>query len=69
MKLVNYVLFTAFAMAVLAGCSAKEDEVVPVPMKVIFDSDFGNDVDDVFALQMLINYENEGKVDLKGITV
>lgn len=69
MKFFKNVLFAALALATLAGCSPKQEEVAPVPMKVIFDSDFGNDVDDVFALQMLINYENEGKVDLKGITV
>jgi inosine-uridine nucleoside N-ribohydrolase len=36
---------------------------------VIFDTDLGNDVDDVLALQMLLNYEKEGKVNLKGITI
>lgn len=69
MRIFNYALSVGFVLTVLAGCSPKQEDVVPVPMKVIFDSDFGNDVDDVFALQMLINYENEGKVDLKGITV
>lgn len=69
MKFLNHVLIAALALAAFASCSPKEEETVAVPMKVIFDSDFGNDVDDVFALQMLINYENEGKVDLKGITV
>lgn len=36
---------------------------------MLLDSDFGNDVDDVFALQMLINYEKQGAVDLLGIGV
>jgi inosine-uridine nucleoside N-ribohydrolase len=37
--------------------------------KVIFDTDLGNDIDDVLALQMLFNYEKENKVDLLGITI
>jgi inosine-uridine nucleoside N-ribohydrolase len=36
---------------------------------VIFDTDLGNDIDDVLALQMLLNYERNGKIDLLGITI
>jgi len=40
-----------------------------VPKSVIFDTDLGNDIDDVLALQMLLNYEKEGKINLLGITI
>lgn len=36
---------------------------------VIFDTDIGNDIDDVLALQMLYNYQDKGLVDLIGITI
>ena len=45
------------------------DASVKTATKVIFDTDLGNDIDDVLALQMLFNYEKAGKVDLLGITV
>jgi inosine-uridine nucleoside N-ribohydrolase len=37
------------------------------PVKIIFDTDMGNDVDDVIALDMLYKYQDEGKIDLLGI--
>lgn len=37
------------------------------PVKVIFDTDMGNDVDDTIALDMLYKYQDEGLVDLLGI--
>lgn len=69
MKLFHYAFLASVLAAAFIACSPKEEAPATEPLDVIFDSDFGNDVDDVFALQMLINYENEGKVDLKGITV
>lgn len=36
---------------------------------VLFDTDIGNDIDDVLALQMLINYDKAGIIDLKAITI
>lgn len=42
---------------------------VPVPVKVIFDTDIGNDVDDVLALSVLHALETRGKCTLLGITV
>ena len=35
---------------------------------VIFDTDLGNDIDDVLALQMLLNAEKNGELALMGIT-
>ena len=37
------------------------------PVKVIFDTDMGNDVDDVVALDMFYKYLDEGSVELLGI--
>lgn len=36
---------------------------------VIFDTDTGNDIDDVLALSMLYNYQKSKKVDILGITI
>ncbi len=47
------------------------NSVVPVqePVPVIFDTDIGNDIDDVLALQLLFQYEAEQKINLLGITI
>lgn len=37
------------------------------PRKIIFDTDMGNDVDDIVALDMLYKYVDEGTIDLLGI--
>lgn len=37
------------------------------PIKIIFDTDMGNDVDDVVALDMLYKYQDEGTINLLGI--
>lgn len=47
------------------GPKATTDPAIPV----IFDTDVGNDIDDVLAMQMLFNYEKAGKIDLLGITI
>lgn len=39
------------------------------PVKIIYDTDMGNDIDDVFALVMLNNLEKRGEVDLLAITI
>lgn len=36
-------------------------------MKVIFDTDMGNDVDDTVALDMLYKYQDEGRIEILGI--
>ncbi len=54
------------ALAVLASCG-RQTEVKP--LNVIFDTDIGNDIDDVLALQMLLNYEKAGHINLLGITL
>lgn len=44
----------------------KKDGEVPV---CIFDTDLGNDIDDVLALQMMLNYDKAGLVDLRAVTI
>ncbi len=39
------------------------------PVKIIYDTDMGNDIDDVFALAMLNNLEKRGEVKLLAITL
>ena len=40
-----------------------------VPQKVIFDTDMGNDCDDVVAFQMLLSYVKSGKADLLCVAI
>lgn len=61
------------AATLLAACSGKKQGADTVtqpetPMKVIFETDMGNDVDDALAYDMLIKYAEEGKIDLLGIS-
>lgn len=57
-------------IAVLAfGCKTGSQQVKHAPVSVIFDTDVGNDIDDVLALQMLFNYEKQQKLKLLGITI
>lgn len=54
----------------LMGCSSKVKQPAENPdaaMKVIFETDMGNDVDDALALDMLYKYMDAGKIDLIGI--
>ena len=39
------------------------------PIQMILDSDFGSSTDDLFAIMMLHQYIDQGKVDLKGVIV
>ncbi len=59
----------AFVASVLISCNAETKEEKPSPVSVIFDTDIGNDIDDVLALQMLFDYEKQQKVKLLGITI
>ncbi|GAO42737.1 nucleoside hydrolase [Flavihumibacter petaseus] len=51
------------------ACRAIRTPQGEVPLPVIFDTDVGNDIDDVLALQMLFNYEQQQKIRLLGITI
>lgn len=44
-------------------------QTITVPVSIIFDTDLGNDIDDVLALQMLLNYHRRGEINLLGISI
>lgn len=52
-------------IVMVAACTMTASAAKPV--KIIFDTDMGNDVDDVVALDMLYKYVDEGTIDLLGI--
>lgn len=60
-------LFIALSVAFLSfvSCANASD----TPVKVIFETDMGNDIDDAIALDMLYKYMDEGIVDLLAIGV
>jgi inosine-uridine nucleoside N-ribohydrolase len=60
-------LLACCALPLLLHTVAAGQATRPVP--VIFDTDMGNDVDDVLALAMLYTYQKAGKTDLCAITV
>ncbi|WP_127132798.1 nucleoside hydrolase [Pseudoflavitalea rhizosphaerae] len=66
MKIISCFAFAAF---LFVSCNNNPKEEKPVPVSVIFDTDIGNDIDDVLALQMLFDYEKRQKVKLLGITI
>lgn len=64
----RYVLISFVLTWLFSSCTTKQQEVPP-RIPVVFDTDAGNDIDDVLAMQMLFNYEKAGKIDLLGITI
>lgn len=53
---------------VLLGCSpAKSPELKSPELKLIFDTDFGGDADDLGALAMLNHFQNKGEIELKAV--
>lgn len=55
-------------LAGLASCAAQPEKAGREPVKVIFDNDMGNDIDDALAIDMLYKYADAGIIDLIGIT-
>lgn len=45
-----------------------EEKSTEVPLRVIFETDMGNDIDDALALGMLYKYADQGKIDLLGVS-
>ena len=56
-------VFMPGIFSVSSAISAKE------PVKVIFDTDIGNDIDDTLALGMLHNFQNRGDIELVAVTI
>ncbi len=63
--LIRITAFCALPFLLRVNVSAQTHKPVPV----IFDTDIGNDIDDVLALSMLYTYQQAGRIDLKAITV
>lgn len=61
-------LFYAFALLclLLAGCKGEKD-AKPDKLRIIFETDIGNDIDDALALDMLYKYMDQGKIDLLAV--
>lgn len=69
MKLTAWV--TCLAVLVLVGCQSpgeKPSAQAGQPLRVIFETDMGNDVDDALALDMLYKYLDTGKINLLAIS-
>ncbi len=57
------VLFVALCATIPLGLNAGE------PVKLILDTDIGNDIDDAFALALIHALENRGEVQLLAVTI
>lgn len=66
MRRFKYVLMSVL-VCVTVSCR-DSDSAACIP-DVIFDTDIGGDIDDVLALQMVINYHNAGKINLAAVTI
>lgn len=53
----------------ITSFAASEPAAVPSPVKIIFDTDIGNDVDDVLALAMLHALESRHDCELLAVTI
>ncbi len=65
------ILSLSCAMLVAMSAIAKADDAPPAtsPVPIIFDTDIGNDVDDVLALGMIHALENLGECRLVAVTI
>lgn len=60
-------LFYAVLLCAVLGISLPAiAQQAPIP--VIFETDMGNDIDDALALAMLYRYQQEGKIELLGVS-
>jgi hypothetical protein len=55
--------------AIFMICSSPAASSTPPPVQIIFDTDIGNDVDDVLALSLLHALETRGQCHLLAVTV
>lgn len=61
----SFVFAAATALAIVPTDAAEK----PAPAKIIFDTDIGNDVDDLLALGMLHALQSRGACELLGVTI
>ncbi len=57
------------AIWTLAICAVVAEPPNPAPVKIIFDTDIGNDVDDVLALAVLHALQSRGECELIAVTI
>lgn len=70
MKSLSRFIFLAVTL-MLAGCgknTGQDSETADMPL-VIFDTDIGSSTDDLFSLEMLYRYEEQGRCRLLGVVV
>ena len=68
MKRKSSILFLPLLGAAIACGSGGESAGIPEePVKIIFETDLGNDIDDALALDMLYKYMDAGKAELLAI--
>jgi inosine-uridine nucleoside N-ribohydrolase len=67
MKIKMFLLAGSLAIAQIVNGPARGEEAPAV--KIIFDTDIGNDVDDVMALAELHALESRGQCELLGVTI
>lgn len=64
--ILSAVLLLTFSLFI--SCDVKPDKA-EAPVKIIFDTDFGGDADDLGALAMLLNFHNRGECELLAVMV
>ena len=62
-------LFSVALLSLMAFCCGNQASARTKAMRVIYDTDLGNDVDDVMALDMLFKYMDAGKIKLLGVMI
>lgn len=69
-KTIHYLCLLAITCLTLQSCSKNkpEESVAAVPA-IIYDTDLGSSTDDLFGLEMLYNYHNQGRCRLLGVVV
>jgi inosine-uridine nucleoside N-ribohydrolase len=60
---------TLAILRVALSAVAADIPPAPTPVKIIFDTDMGNDVDDLLALGMLHSLQARGECELLGVTI
>ncbi len=68
MKKYCIVIMAIFSMFLVVGANSNSAEN-KAPVKIIFDTDMGNDVDDALALAMLYNYDSRNLCKLIAVTL
>ncbi len=63
------VVLALVAMATDAATTCGQTPSVSVPLPVIFDTDIGNDCDDVLALGMIHSLQSRGECELLAVTI